>query len=161
MAMGMGLLLSGMLLSVVSAALKWAPAPRPPASDLAGALYRAPTAHASAVTGFSLSLGFVSLGWLLTLCGLISAALLLIPPSATATKERRLFLTVQVSLGLVPLSLAVYHWSLYAGVFCAATAGILQITAGVLLYGPQNRDNNDGIGGPNPADAGQPPNGVV
>lgn len=158
---GTGLLLSGTLFSVASAALKWAPAPLPPATEMAGALYVAPSVRGTAVTGFSLSLGFIKLGWMLVLCGLISTALLLIPPSRTSTKERRLFLALQVSLGLVPLSLSVYHAGLYAGVLCAAASGILLITAGLVLYSPENREDNNRTGAPVPVDAVQPPDGDV
>lgn len=124
--------LFGMVLCVVSPALTWTYEPPKTVTAFAAVYVARYTRGRFDRPGFDVRMGPVSVGWVVVVCAVVCAALLLLNPGA---KERRLYLALQVALGLLVLALAVAHLGAYGGIVLAILGGVLLIAGGVFRYG--------------------------
>lgn len=121
--------LAGMIVCVMSAALYWTRQAAPPSSSAIAAFYINQRAHA--VNGYDLTMGPISVGWIVVLCAVLCGLLLLVQP---ADGKMMQFRSLQVGLSLVILSLAVLHMGLFAGVIAALAGGVLLLCGAILRY---------------------------
>jgi hypothetical protein len=125
---GLSLTLLGMALLVMSAACTWTNDP-PAAVGSIPTLYV--SKHNYARNGFELSLGRMSVGWVIVLAGLVCGSLLLAEPNAS---NRKLFLTLQSAMGITVLVLAVLHVGFHPGIILALLGGLLLLGGGLTRY---------------------------
>ena len=120
--------LLGTICTVLSPAFDWQ-YDKPKSFSAVGTLYIEREMNGSAFykTGFE-----IHIGWIVALCGVVCGALLLLAPKGV---ERRVWLVLQVALGLTVLVLAIQHIGLLAGDILGLIGSVLLIVGGVLRYG--------------------------
>src|SRR5262245_9163967 len=116
---GEWVVLVGMGLAVLSAALIWGTASPDVLPGAVGEVYRARFTRTEA--GFDIQLGFLKVGWVVVICAVASGAMLLFEPGV---KEKRIFLVIQCCLAAVIGCLAILHAGLYPGVILAIVGAV-------------------------------------
>ena len=125
---GMSLTLVGMAILVMSAACTWTNE-LPKVIGSIPALFVAK--HSYTRSGFELSLGRMSVGWVIVLAGMICGSLLLAEPNPS---NKNFFLFLQSAMGLAVLGLALLHFGFYTGIILAFVGGLLLIGGGLTRY---------------------------
>jgi hypothetical protein len=126
------LTLAGVVLAVMSAANTWANLPPKTTSMVAATYVATYQRNAYLTNGYGLTLGPISVGWIVVLAALAAGSLLLFKP---ARDQRRRFFYLQLCAGLLILALAIRYLSLYPGVIMAAIGAAALLGGAVLQYG--------------------------
>lgn len=124
--------LAGVVLAVMSAAMTWANLP-PKTSSMVAATYVATYQRNAYLTnGYGLTVGGVSVGWIVVLAGIGAGTLLLFQPVG---KQRKHFLMLQMALAIPILALAIRYINLYPGVLMALGGAAALAWGAMLRFG--------------------------
>jgi hypothetical protein len=127
--------LTGVVLSVMSAAMTWANLPPKTTSMVAATYVATYQKNAYLTNGYGLKVGPISVGWLVVLAGIGAGTLLLFQPIG---KQRQQFLFLQVALAILILMLAARHLNPYPGVLMALGGAAALLWGGMSRYGRES-----------------------
>ncbi len=120
--------LLGLGLTVLGCSLKWSTAPPDSLSSI-GAYYLSKKDHTR--NAFDLSVGRVSVGWLIVIAAIISAAMLMLDAYGPHRIAQR---NAHITGGVVIVALSILYFALQFGVLFAILGGALIVYGGLDRY---------------------------